>query len=58
MPGNAKFSYRDLDFFNPKKLKFLGLFMTDMCSFPEIPADEASVHELQVTFFNPFTPKI
>lgn len=51
MAGNAKFSNRDFDLFNQyrsKMLKFLGLFMTDMCHFHEIPADEASVNMLLI----------
>ncbi|KAJ7372332.1 Protein zer-1 [Desmophyllum pertusum] len=45
LSGNAKFSFGDLKLFQqcyPQMLKFLGLFMTDMCSFPEIPADQVS----------------
>ncbi|KAK2565933.1 Protein zer-1-like protein [Acropora cervicornis] len=39
--SNAKFKCEDLMLFNrylKQKLSFLGLFMTDMCQFPEIPA--------------------
>ncbi|CAH3037645.1 unnamed protein product [Pocillopora meandrina] len=55
LSGNAKFSNRDFDLFNQyrsKMLKFLGLFMTDMCHFHEIPADEVSGRRnmKQVTF--------
>jgi len=45
LSGNTKFNCDDLQLFRncfPQRLKFLGLFMTDMCTFPEIPADEVS----------------
>lgn len=43
--SNAKFKCEDLMLFDQylkQKLSFLGLFMTDMCQFPEIPASQVS----------------
>ena len=45
LSGNTKFSAGDLQLFRdcfPQRLEFLGLFMTDMCNFPDIPADKVS----------------
>ena len=50
--GNAKFMFEHLKLFDrylKQRLHFLGLFMTDMYRYPEIPADEVS-HILAVIF--------
>lgn len=45
LSGNAKFKFEHLKLFDQylkQKLSFLGLFMTDMCRYPEIPANQVS----------------
>ena len=44
-PGNAKFKFEHLKLFDQylkRKLHFLGLFLTNMCRYPEIPAETVS----------------